>query len=106
MDIKSAFLYGTIKEEIFVCQPPGFDDVHHPDWAYRLDKALYGLKQAPTSWYDTLSQFLLSNKFSRGTIDKTLFIKRVDKELLLVQTYVDDIIFGSTKPSLCEQFAK
>ncbi|KAD2805333.1 hypothetical protein E3N88_38710 [Mikania micrantha] len=106
MDIKSAFLYGTIKEEVYVCQPPGFDDVHHPDWVYKLDKALYGLKQAPRAWYDTLSQFLLSNNFSRGTIDKTLFIKRVDKELLLVQIYVDDIIFGSTKPSMCEQFSK
>ncbi|KAD6118915.1 hypothetical protein E3N88_10186 [Mikania micrantha] len=106
MDIKSAFLYGTIKEEVYVCQPPGFDDVHHPDWVYKLDKALYGLKQAPRAWYDTLSQFLLSNNFSRGTIDKTLFIKRVDKELLLVQIYVDDIIFGSTKQSMCEQFSK
>ncbi|KAD4982137.1 hypothetical protein E3N88_18808 [Mikania micrantha] len=106
MDIKSAFLYGTIKEEVYVCQPPGFDDVHHPDWVYKLDKALYGLKQAPRAWYDTLSQFLLSNIFSRGTIDKTLFIKRVDKELLLVQIYVDDIIFGSTKQSMCEQFSK
>ncbi|KAD6454646.1 hypothetical protein E3N88_09352 [Mikania micrantha] len=106
MDIKSAFLYGTIKEEVYVCQPPRFDDVHHPDWVYKLDKALYGLKQAPRAWYDTLSQFFLSNKFSRGTIDKTLFMKRVDKELLLVQIYVDDIIFGSTKPSMCEQFSK
>ncbi|KAD4385721.1 hypothetical protein E3N88_25890 [Mikania micrantha] len=106
MDIKSAFLYGTIKEEVYVCQPPGFDDVHYPDWVYKLDKALYGLKQAPRAWYDTLSKFLLSNKFSRGTIDKTLFMKRVDKELLLVQIYVDDIIFGSTKPSMCEHFSK
>ncbi|KAD3066742.1 hypothetical protein E3N88_34622 [Mikania micrantha] len=106
MDIKSDFLYGTIKEEVYVCQPPGFDDVHHPDWVYKLDMALYGLKQAPRAWYDTLSQFLLSNKFSQGTIDKTLFMKRVDKELFLVQIYVDDIIFGSTKPSLCEQFSK
>ncbi|KAD3066989.1 hypothetical protein E3N88_34869 [Mikania micrantha] len=106
MDIKSAFLYGTIKEEVYVCQPPGLDDVHHPDWVYKLDKALYGLKQAPRALYDTLSRFLLSNKFSRGTIDKTLFMKRVDKELLLVQIYVDDIIFGSTKPSMCEHFSK
>ncbi|KAD2393347.1 hypothetical protein E3N88_40324 [Mikania micrantha] len=106
MDIKSAFLYGTIKEEIYVCQPPGFDDVHHPDWVYKLYKALYGLKQAPRAWYDTLSKFLLSNKFSRGTIDKTLFMKRVGKELLLVQIYVDDIIFRSTKPSMCEHFSK
>ncbi|KAD5960674.1 hypothetical protein E3N88_12146 [Mikania micrantha] len=104
MDIKISFLYGTIKEEVYVCQPPGFDDVHHPDWVYRLDKALYGLKQAPRAWYDTLSQFLLSNKFSRGAIDKTLFIKRVDKELLLVQLYVDNIIFGSTKPSCVNNF--
>ena len=57
MDVKSAFLYGKIKEEVYVCQPPGFEDPSHPDWVYKLDKALYGLKQAPRAWYDTLSTF-------------------------------------------------
>ena len=105
MDIKSAFLYGTIKEEVYVCQPPGFEDFHHPDWVYRLDKALYGLKQAPRAWYDTLSNFLLSNKFTRGTIDKTLFTQKSGNDLLIVQIYVDDIIFGSSNEHLCTKFS-
>src|ERR1043165_8909178 len=78
MDVKSAFLYGKIKEEVYVCQPPGFEDPSLPEWVYKLDKALYGLKQAPRAWYETLSNFLLKNNFTRGSIDKTLFIKHVE----------------------------
>ncbi|KAD3640121.1 hypothetical protein E3N88_29344 [Mikania micrantha] len=104
MDVKSAFLYGKIKEEVYVCQPPGFEDNKHPDWVYKLDKALYGLKQAPRAWYDTLSTFLLKNTFTRGSIDKTLFIKKVGQHKLLVQIYVDDIIFASSDPMLCADF--
>jgi hypothetical protein len=104
MDVKSAFLYGNIEEEVYVCQPPGFEDPKFPDKVYRLDKALYGLHQAPRAWYDTLSTYLLKNDFKRGTIDKTLFTKRVKTDILLVQIYVDDIIFGSTQDLLCKEF--
>ncbi|KAD4584957.1 hypothetical protein E3N88_22558 [Mikania micrantha] len=106
MDVKSTFLYGKIKEEVYVCQPPGFEDNKHPDWVYKLDKALYGLKQAPRAWYDTLSTFLLQNNFTRGSIDKTLFIKKVGQHKLLVQIYVDDIIFASSDPKLCADFTE
>ncbi|KAD5318172.1 hypothetical protein E3N88_18118 [Mikania micrantha] len=106
MDVKSAFLYGKIKEEVYVCQPPGFEDNKHPDWVYKLDKALYGLKQAPRAWYDTLSTFLLQNNFTRGSIDKTLFIKKVGQHKLLVQIYVVDIIFASYDPKLCVDFTE
>ncbi|GJS73191.1 retrovirus-related pol polyprotein from transposon TNT 1-94 [Tanacetum coccineum] len=76
MDVKSAFLYGKIEEEVYVCQPPGFEDPDFPDRVYKVEKALYGLHQAPRAWYETLSTYLLDNGFQRGKIDKTLFIKR------------------------------
>ncbi|GKB65777.1 putative ribonuclease H-like domain-containing protein [Tanacetum coccineum] len=104
MDVKSAFLYGTIEEEVYVCQPPGFKDPQFLDKFYKVEKALYGLHQAPRAWYETLSTYLLENGFRRGTIDKTLFIKKDKGDILLVQVYVDDIIFGSTKKSLCLEF--
>ncbi|GJX50971.1 putative ribonuclease H-like domain-containing protein [Tanacetum coccineum] len=100
MDVKSAFLYGQIEEEVYVCQPPGFEDPDHPDKVYKVVKALYGLHQAPRAWYDTLATYLLSNGFQRGQIDQTLFIKSQQGHILLVQIYVDDIIFGSTKKEL------
>nr|GFB87442.1 hypothetical protein [Tanacetum cinerariifolium] len=95
MDIKTTFLYGTLKEEVYVNQPDGFVDPYHPDKVYRLKKALYGLKQAPRAWYDELSNFLVSKGFSKGSIDPTLFITKHRGDILLVQIYVDDIIFGS-----------
>ncbi|GJY34704.1 putative ribonuclease H-like domain-containing protein [Tanacetum coccineum] len=104
MDVKSAFLYGTIEEEVYVHQPPGFVDPAHPNKVYKVVKALYGLHQAPRAWYETLSSFLLENGFRRGTIDKTLFIKKNKSDIVLVQVYVDDIIFGSTKKSVCTEF--
>ncbi|KAJ9541588.1 hypothetical protein OSB04_028094 [Centaurea solstitialis] len=104
MDIKNAFLNGKLNEEVYVAQPPGFVDPKFPDHVYKLNKALYGLKQAPRVWYDTLSTFLLSKGFVRGKIDSTLFLKKYPKHILLVQIYVDDIIFGSTNPKLCEKF--
>ncbi|GKC35275.1 putative ribonuclease H-like domain-containing protein [Tanacetum coccineum] len=104
MDVKSAFLYGTIEEEVYVCQPPGFEDPQFPDKVYKVEKALYGLHQAPRAWYETLSTYLIENGFRRGTIDKTLFIKKDKGDILLVHVYVDDIIFGSTKKSLCDEF--
>ncbi|KAJ9541354.1 hypothetical protein OSB04_027860 [Centaurea solstitialis] len=104
MDIKNAFLNGKLNEEVYEDQPPGFVDPKFPDHVYKLNKALYGLKQAPRTWYDTLSTFLLSKGFERGKIDSTLFLKKYPKHILLVQIYVDDIIFGSTNPKLCEKF--
>ncbi|GJR26434.1 putative ribonuclease H-like domain-containing protein [Tanacetum coccineum] len=106
MDVKSAFLYGKIEEEVYVCQPPGFEDPDFPNRVYKVEKALYGLHQAPRAWYETLSTYLLDNGFQRGKIDKTLFIRRDKGDILLVQVYVDDIIFGSTKKSLCTEFEK
>ncbi|GJW06826.1 putative ribonuclease H-like domain-containing protein [Tanacetum coccineum] len=104
MDVKSAFLYGTIDEEVYVSQPPGFVDPDHPKKVYKVVKALYGLHQAPRAWYATLSTFLEKHGYKRGTIDKTLFIKKDKKDIMLVQVYVDDIIFGSTKKSWCDEF--
>ncbi|GJY90962.1 putative ribonuclease H-like domain-containing protein [Tanacetum coccineum] len=105
MDVKSAFLYGKI-EDVYVCQPLGFEDPDFPDRVYKVEKALYGLHQAPRAWYETLSTYLLDNEFQRGKIDKTLFVKRHKGDILLVQVYVDDIIFGSTKKELCNAFEK
>ncbi|GJS93282.1 putative ribonuclease H-like domain-containing protein [Tanacetum coccineum] len=104
MDVKSAFLYGTIDEEVYVSQPPGFVDPDHPTKVYKVVKALYGLHQAPRAWYATLSTFLEKHGYKRGTIDKTLFIRRNKKDIMLVQVYVDDIIFGSTNKSWCDEF--
>ena len=106
MDVKSAFLNGELEEEVYVEQPPGFEDSKLADFVYFLFKALYGLKQAPRTWYDTLSEFLLENDFTRGVVDKTLFVKKHKNDLILVQVYVDDIIFGSTNDDLCKRFAK
>nr|GFB10046.1 copia protein [Tanacetum cinerariifolium] len=96
MDVKSVFLYGTIEVEVYVCQPPGFEDLEHPDKVYKVVKELYRQHQAPRAWYETLATYLLENRFHRGTIDQTLFIKKQQNEILLVQIYVDDIIFGAT----------
>ncbi|GKA61351.1 retrovirus-related pol polyprotein from transposon TNT 1-94 [Tanacetum coccineum] len=90
MDVKTTFLNGELKEEIYVCQPEGFVNPDHPTHVYCLKKALYGLKQAPRAWYDTLSRFLLDNKFSKGAVDPTLFTRKIGKHILLVQIYVDD----------------
>ncbi|GJR36329.1 retrovirus-related pol polyprotein from transposon TNT 1-94 [Tanacetum coccineum] len=106
MDVKTAVLYGPLKEEVYVNQPDGFVDPYHPDKVYRLKKALYGLKQAPRAWYDELSNFLVSKGFSKGSIDLTLFITKHGEDILLVQIYVDDIIFGSTNPKHSKRFRK
>ncbi|GJZ97183.1 putative ribonuclease H-like domain-containing protein [Tanacetum coccineum] len=97
-------LYNNLK--VYVCKQPGFKDPDFPDRVYKVEKALYGLHQAPRAWYETLSTYLLDNRFQRGKIDKTLFIKRHKGDILLVQVYVDDIIFGSTKKELCNAFEK
>nr|GEU54294.1 retrovirus-related Pol polyprotein from transposon TNT 1-94 [Tanacetum cinerariifolium] len=95
-----------IKEEVYVCQPSGFEDLDFFDKVYKVEKALYGLHQATRAWYETLSTYLLDNGFHKGKIDKTLFIRRHKDDILLVQVYVDDIIFGSTKKELCIEFEK
>ncbi|KAI3754897.1 hypothetical protein L1987_54689 [Smallanthus sonchifolius] len=104
LDVKSAFLYSKVHEEVYVTQPPGFEDPHNINKVYKLDKALYGLHQAPRAWYETLSKHLLSNGFDRGQIDSTLFIRKAGGDILLVQVYVDDIIFGSTNEGMCTEF--
>nr|GEU99656.1 retrovirus-related Pol polyprotein from transposon TNT 1-94 [Tanacetum cinerariifolium] len=101
MDVKTAFLNGELKEEVYVSQPEGFVDSDHPTHVYRLKKALYGLKQAHWAWYDTLSWFLLNNNFFKGAVDPTLFTRKIGKHILLVQIYADDIIFASTDPKAC-----
>nr|GEV98595.1 hypothetical protein [Tanacetum cinerariifolium] len=105
MDVKTAFLHSSLKEDMYVCQPEGFIDANYPSHVYKLKKALYGLKQAPRAWYDELSTFLLQNGFSKGTIDPTLFTRRFDDDILVVQVYVDDIIFGSTDPRYATLFS-
>ncbi|GJZ33150.1 retrovirus-related pol polyprotein from transposon TNT 1-94 [Tanacetum coccineum] len=106
MDVKTTFLNGPLKGEVYVNQPDGFIDPHHPDKVYLLKKALYGLKQAPRAWYDELSNFLVSKGFSKGSIDPTLFITKKGEDILLVQIYVDDITFGSINPKLSKKFEK
>nr|GEU94644.1 hypothetical protein [Tanacetum cinerariifolium] len=105
MDVKTVFLHGSLKEDVYVCQPEGFIDADHPSHVYKLKKALYGLKQAPRAWYDELSTFLLQNNFFKGTIDPKLFIRQFHDDILVVQVYVDDIIFGSTHPKYIQLFS-
>ncbi|KAK6151951.1 hypothetical protein DH2020_014586 [Rehmannia glutinosa] len=105
MDVKSAFLNGILEEEVYVKQPPGFEQKTIGDKVYKLKKALYGLKQAPRAWYDTLSQFLTDNGFTKGKVDRTLFRIQDGESILLVQIYVDDIIFGSTNKEMCDKFS-
>ncbi|GJT33384.1 retrovirus-related pol polyprotein from transposon TNT 1-94 [Tanacetum coccineum] len=106
LDVITAFLNGKLKEEVYVSQPGGFVDLDHPTHVYRLKKALYGLKQAPRAWYNTLSRFHLENKFSKGVVDPMIFTRKIGKHILLVQIYVDDIIFASTDTKACDMFLK
>ncbi|GJY22749.1 retrovirus-related pol polyprotein from transposon TNT 1-94 [Tanacetum coccineum] len=106
MDVKSAFLNGFINEEVYVAQPSGFIDFQKPNYVYKLKKALYGLKQAPKAWYDRLKAFLIKHEYSMGMVDNTLFTKKSKSHLIIVQIYVDDIIFGFTSQNLCDDFAK
>ncbi|GJU93090.1 retrovirus-related pol polyprotein from transposon TNT 1-94 [Tanacetum coccineum] len=106
MDVKSAFLNGFINEEVYVAQPSRFIDFQKPNYVYKLKKDLYGLKQAPKAWYDILKAFLIKHEYSMGMVDNTLFTKKSKSHLIIVQIYVDDIIFGSTSQNLCDDFAK
>nr|GEV61523.1 hypothetical protein [Tanacetum cinerariifolium] len=92
-------------EDVYVCQPEGFIDVDHSSHVYKLKKVLYGLKQAPRAWYDKLSMFFLHNHVFKGTTDPTLFIRRFDGDILVVQVYVDNIIFGFTHPRYTQLFS-
>jgi hypothetical protein len=106
MDVKSAFLNGPIKEEVYVEQPPNFEDSEYPNHVYKLSKALYGLKQAPRAWYECLRDFLITNGYKVGKADPTHFTKTIANDLFVCQIYVDDIIFGSTTKSTCEEFSR
>nr|GEX89679.1 retrovirus-related Pol polyprotein from transposon TNT 1-94 [Tanacetum cinerariifolium] len=106
MDMKTAYFNGNLQEEVYVSQPDGFVDPDNPNYVYMLKKALYGLKQAPCAWYDMLSSFLISQDFFKGSVDPTLFIRKNDNDLLLVQIYVDDILFAASTRELCDIFSK
>ncbi|WVZ63995.1 LOW QUALITY PROTEIN: hypothetical protein U9M48_013581 [Paspalum notatum var. saurae] len=106
MDVKSAFLNGFIEEEVYVRQPPDFESARFPDRVYKLRKALYGLKQAPRAWYARLKSFLLKSGFVMGSVDKTLFLLSRGGDTLIVQIYVDDIIFGGSSHVLVSSFAE
>ena len=106
MDVRSAFLNGKISELVYVEQPLGFEDSKKSNHVYKLSKVLYGLKQAPRDWYERLRDFLVSKGFKIGMVDTTLFTKSIGKDLFVCQIYVDDIIFGSTNPSFCEEFGE
>jgi hypothetical protein len=106
MDVKSAFLNGPIKEEVYVKQSPDFKSEGYPNHVYKLHKALYALKQAPRVWYECLRDFLIENSFRIGKADSTLFIRKMGKDLFVCQIYVDDIIFGSTNKSFSDEFSK
>lgn len=105
MDVKSAFLNGYLKEEVYVHQHLDFETPEFLEFVYKLDKTMYGLKQTPKAWYERLSKILLENGFQRGKIDNTIFLKSKEQNsLLVVQIYVNDIIFGATDEELCKNF--
>jgi hypothetical protein len=106
MDVKSTFLNGPVKEEVYVEQLPGFEDYMYLDHVFMLSKALYGLKQAPRTWYECLRDLLISNSFKVGKADPTLFNKICNCGLFVCQIYVDDIIFGSINQKSCEEFSR
>ncbi|KAL0553600.1 hypothetical protein IC582_007500 [Cucumis melo] len=104
MDVKSAFLNGYLNEEVYVAQRKGFVDSKNLKHVYKLNKALYGLKQAPRAWYDRLTVYLRGKGYSRGEIDKSLFIHRKSDQLLVAQIYVDDISFRGFPQDLVNNF--
>ena len=106
MDVKSAFLNGYLNEEVYVAQPKGFIDPHQPEHVYKLKKALYGLKQAPRAWYERLTKYLIEKGYTRGGVDRTLFVKTEGQQLLVAQIYVDDIVFGGKSKQMVEQFVQ
>jgi hypothetical protein len=103
-DVKSDFLNGVIHKEVYVRQPPGFENHKYPNRVYKLSKALYGLKQAPRAWYARLKTFLLDHGYVMGSVDKTLFTLKHGNDFLLVQIYVVDIIFDASSHVLVSCF--
>ncbi|CAM8937170.1 unnamed protein product [Rhodiola kirilowii] len=106
MEVRSTFLNGFLNEEVYVAQPKGFEDPHHPAHVYRLKKALYGLKQAPRAWYERLTVLLVDHGYVRGGVDKTRFVKHTRSDCIIAQIYVDDIVFGSNTQKLVDQFVE
>jgi hypothetical protein len=106
MDVKSAFLNGSIKKYVYVEQPPSFENEEYPNYVYKLHKELYGLKLIPRAWYECLRDFLIDNGFRIGKGDSTLFTRRMGKDLFVCQIYVDDIIFCSNNKYFCDEFNK
>jgi hypothetical protein len=106
MDVKSVFLNSPIKKEVYMEQPPDFESEGYSNHVYNLYKAFYGLKQAPRAWYECIMDFLIENDFRIGKINSILFIRKIGKDLFVCQIYVDDIIFGSTNKSFCDEFSK
>jgi hypothetical protein len=106
MDVKSAFLNGVLEEEVYVRQPPGFESEKYPHWVYKLRKVLYGLRQVPRAWYGRLRGFMFERGFEMGKVDQTLFLLRQGRDILIVQVYVDDIVFGGSSNSLVARFAE
>jgi hypothetical protein len=104
MDVKSVFLNGVIQEEVFVRQPLGFENPKYPNRVYKLSKALYRLKQVSRAWYARLKTFLLEHGYAMGSVDKTLFTLNHGTDFLLVQIYVDDIVFGGSSYTLVSRF--
>ena len=104
MDVMSDFFNDILNKEAYVEQPKGFEDPHFPNHVFKLKKALYGLKQASRAWYERLTKFLLDNSYKRGGVDKTLFVKQLNPRILVVQVYVDDIVFGSTSSNHVQEF--
>ena len=106
MDVKSTFLNGELEEEVYIEQPEGFQLSENEDYVCRLKRALYGLKQAPRAWYSKLDRYLQQQNFKRGSAYRNLYIKSNNDNILIIEVYVDDIIFGSDDDSLSQQFAK
>jgi len=102
--VKSAFLNGYLREEVYVEQPKGFIDPSFPDYVYKLKKALYGLKQAPRAWYERLTKFLINQGYIKGGTDQTLFVKKEKGRLMIAQIYVDDIVFGGMSNQMVQHF--
>jgi hypothetical protein len=106
MDVKSAFLNVVLEEEVFLRKPLGFESEKYPHWVYKLRKALYGLKQALRAWYGRLRGFMFERGFETEKVDQTLYLLRQGRDILIVQVYMDDIVFGGSSYSLVARFVE